>query len=343
MRVQADACAKAILFGEHFVVWGGTALAVPLRSVRLRVSLEVEPAGRNRLVMPDSADEKMRKAVRRGIRELGGRRAQRVKVEIAGDFPHGAGLGSSAAFSVAFCRAWMAAEATSPSSPLGKLGALPPKGGDETGDQSSTSAPRAWDDDLVAQAALEMERVFHERPSGIDSTTIAFETPCYVKTGSHFVVETARSQEGPRAGFIDVPHGAVLVLADTGERRESRSVIRQIAKFARAPKGDTVLARFTGVAEAIALQAANALRKGDFEYVGLMLNENHYLLNAIGVSTQKTEDLRNAALKAGALGAKLTGAGMGGFVLALAAPSKARRLRKALLDAGAAGVIVERT
>jgi mevalonate kinase len=312
-KARGSACGKAILVGEHFVVWGGTALAIPVRSSRLTVSLVASADSRSRFALPTGSDDQLAKACRECSRVLRRPGPAAVTVSVRSNFPHSAGLGSSAAFSVAFVRAWLS------------LSGKPP------------------DEDVVAQTALEMERVFHEHASGIDSTTIAFETPCYVKTGDRFVVDTPREQEGPRAGFIDVASGGAFVLADSGGRRATGAVVRQIAAFARQPKGDTVLARFTGVAEAIALQTANALRKGDFEYVGLMLNENHYLLSAMGLSTPGLDMLRGQALAHGAFGCKLTGAGMGGFVLAVTTAERADGLAVALRKAGARRVLVERT
>lgn len=336
MKGNGSACGKVILVGEHFVVWGGTAIALPLRKTHTRVTLRGNPASRTRIAMSAALDPfpsargggaggaggggispartpdvRLRKAIGLALPVLAGQGRFELQVETRSDIPQGAGLGSSAAFSVAFCRALL----------------------DMQG--------RDCDDDLVAQTALSMEEAFHRFPSGIDSTTIAFETPCYVKTGSEFVVKTAPAQQGPRAGFLDVLPGAVLLLADSGERRSSRAVVQRVARFARQPKGDRILAKFTGVAESIALQTASALRKGDWEYVGLMMNENHLLLNALGVSTERLETLRNAALRHGALGAKLTGAGLGGFLLAAARPDAAARLRRALLASGATTVLVE--
>ncbi len=98
-----------------------------------------------------------------------------------------------------------------------------------------------------------------------------------------------------------------------------------------------------GIAETKALQTASALRNGDYEYVGSMMNENHYLLKALEVSTPRLEKLRLAALGAGALGAKLTGAGQGGFLLALCWPDNVDAVEHALCNRGATTVIRQAT
>lgn len=309
--VQATACGKAILIGEHFVVFGGTALAFPLPDVRVSVSLAAREQQRNRVVLNSElpAPKRVLDACKRGLKELTHGRRYRLDVSATGDLDAGAGLGASAAFSVAFARAYL-------------------KLTDER------------DDDLVAQAAFEMERAFHGHPSGIDSTTVAFEVPCYLKTGDRYV----NGQEaGASAGFIEVAPGAVFVLADTGERRETASAVSGINDFAATDQGGKVLSRLVDISETIALQTAAAIKDGDFEYVGSMMNENHYLLRALEVSTPRLERLRLGALGAGALGAKLTGAGNGGYLMALCWPDRVDDVTEALRNRGATRIICQPT
>ncbi len=309
--VSATACGKAILIGEHFVVFGGTALAFPVLDAQLTVTLRATPQQRNRVILapgfPES--ERVREACRKGLKELASAARYRLDLSVSGNLDSGAGLGASAAFSVAFARAYL------------KL------------------SGRA-DEDLVAQAGFEMERAFHGHPSGIDSTTVAFQVPCYLKTGDRYV----NGQEaGASAGFIDIAPGAVFLLADTGERRHTRDSVDTIKTFAQSAQGSKVLTKLVDISETIALQTAAAIKDGDFEYVGSMMNENHYLLRALEVSTPKLERLRLAALGAGALGAKLTGAGGGGYLLALCWPEMADDVADSLCNRGAVRVIRQPT
>lgn len=225
------------------------------------------------------------------------------------------GLGYSAAFSVAFCRA------------VARLQELPDA------------------EDRVAQVALDMEHIFHARPSGIDSTTVAFDAPCFVKTGESFAVRNgdAAGAHGPMAGFLDVAPGGVFLLADSSERSSTRRVIEKVSKLLKRPRGDLVLQRLTAVSESISLQAAAALRKGDFEFVGNLLDENHCLLTGLGVSTPRLDALCRAAVRGGAYGAKLTGSGLGGFVLCVLAPDRLASVRKALAREGVDRFLVQRT
>jgi mevalonate kinase len=229
------------------------------------------------------------------------------------NFPLAAGLGASAAYCVALGRC------------MHQL------------------ANAAFSDDDVAQLALDLERVFHGSPSGIDSTTIAFDSPCFIKTGETFCTGLEVTRRGPLAGFIDVAPGATLVLADSGDRRETRVAMDHLAGFTRQPGGEQMIERLTALAETIALQTANALRKGDFDYVGMMVMENHRLLQALGLSTSALDSLCSVAQSSGALGAKLTGAGLGGFILAICYPDATKALVQALKRAGSPQVIVQST
>lgn len=315
-EVTQEACGKAIIIGEHFVVWGGTALAFPVRPARVSVTVSARLSTRNSTHMAkalDSDDRRLVEATRKAVTTLCRPQRYSVDVSTSSNFPISSGLGGSAAYSVALCRC------------LHKL---------ETGED---------DDDLVAQTALDLERVFHRYPSGIDSTTVAFNTPCYVKTGAGFSLKPHVSFKGPRAGFIDIPPGATFVLAWSGQAGDTRTAIMKVREFASGPQGAQVLRRLTEVNESMALQAASALRRGDFAFVGLMMNENHLLLRSIGVSNDSIDTLTDVARRAGALGAKLTGGGLGGFVLSLCTPDRTDRLVAALRRAGSTLVFVQNT
>lgn len=315
ISVQAEACGKAILTGEHFVVWGGTALAFPVFPARVRVRLAASVAGRNsvRLDSPPSDDPRLLAATKKVCSTLLTDRRFKIAVSTHSSFPISSGLGGSAAYSVALCRALL------------KL----------RGSRKN--------EDLVAQAALDLEKVFHGHPSGIDSTTIAFGTPCYVKTGPRFLTQKAQDVAGPLAGFLQIPPGASFVLGYSGMPGDTRSAIEKVSELASAPGGDLVLQRLTAVAETISLQAASALRKGDFAFVGAMMDENHLLLRALEVSTPQLDHLVQVAKGHGALGAKLTGGGLGGFMLAVAWPDQAQDVANALSKAGSPLVLVQPT
>ncbi len=85
--------------------------------------------------------------------------------------------------------------------------------------------------------------------------------------------------------------------------------------------------------DALSLQGAEAVQRGDFAQLGELMNINHGLLNALQVSTPELEDMVGIARRAGALGAKLTGGGGGGSMVALC-PDQPEAVRAALEGAG---------
>jgi mevalonate kinase len=97
-------------------------------------------------------------------------------------------------------------------------------------------------------------------------------------------------------------------------------------------------ALFDRVGELVA-RARAALAAGDIAALGPLLGQNHALLQQIGVSSPELDALVAAARDAGALGAKLSGAGWGGVMLALVTPDARARVAKALTAAGARRVI----
>ena len=80
----------------------------------------------------------------------------------------------------------------------------------------------------------------------------------------------------------------------------------------------------------LAIEAGKAIQDGDFARLGELMNVNHGMLSAIGVSNHRLEQLVYAAREAGALGAKITGAGGGGFIVALVSEEKACRVAEKL-------------
>ncbi|MDT8305232.1 MAG: mevalonate kinase, partial [Anaerolineae bacterium] len=86
-------------------------------------------------------------------------------------------------------------------------------------------------------------------------------------------------------------------------------------------------------------KARAAMERGDQEQLGFLLDENHRWLQEMTVSEPALDRLVAAAKGAGALGAKLSGAGRGGNMIALVRPVQHETVRQALLDAGAVRVL----
>ncbi|MEM2937320.1 MAG: mevalonate kinase, partial [Candidatus Bathyarchaeia archaeon] len=97
------------------------------------------------------------------------------------------------------------------------------------------------------------------------------------------------------------------------------------------------------IAREIVVNAVKALQEGDLETVGDLMNFNHALLYGLGVSDESLEWLINAARKAGAYGAKLTGAGGGGCMIALANKDKLEKVLEAVQRAGGNAFLARKT
>jgi len=166
----------------------------------------------------------------------------------------------------------------------------------------------------------EVEKLHHGTPSGIDNTVVVYNKPVY------FV-------KGRRPEFIGIARPIDLVLADTGISALTRETVAAVRDL-RLKKRARTEAAFDAIG-AITQSAGAAIEAGDRADLGQLMTENHKLLQALAVSSPLLDALVAAALDAGALGAKLSGAGRGGVIIALVDESTARPVRRALLKAGA--------
>jgi mevalonate kinase len=155
----------------------------------------------------------------------------------------------------------------------------------------------------VAEAAAAWERVFHGNPSGIDVAAASMGG----------VLRFARD-EGARR----LPLGAPLPLCIglSGSRPSTRAMVERVARFA-GRKGGLGEQIFAEIGELVR-SAEAALAQGDLRTLGKLMDLNHTMLSSLTVSTDALDTMCETARAAGALGAKLTGAGGGGCVIALA-------------------------
>src|SRR3989338_2281379 len=216
-----------------------------------------------------------------------------IELEVSTELPIGVGVGSSAAFSVAATRAL-----------------------------AGTIGKNLGNDD-VSRIAYEGEKVAHGAPSGIDNTVATYGGLVWFKKnleGGANALERLKAKKP-----LDVVIGSCPRKGTTKELVE--------AVRARKEKNPEKFERLFADAEHLVAQAKEALLKGNEQKIGELMNENHALLKEIGVSTKELDAMCKAALKAGALGAKLTGAGGGGSMIALC-PGKQDEVAKALKQLG---------
>lgn len=168
----------------------------------------------------------------------------------------------------------------------------------------------------IAEDSLAWERVFHGNPSGIDSAMAA--------SGG---VAVYRKGEGLEP--VKVPRPFALVIGDSGEPSSTKRMVEGVARqHGRA--ADRIDQVFDGMA-ALVHNGRIAIEAGDLPALGQLLDLNQALLNTLMVSTNTLEEMCAAARGAGALGAKLTGGGGGGCMIALVdSPEVAERVSGAI-------------
>lgn len=291
--------AKAILFGEHAVVYGAPAIAVPLHQLEVEAAIRTTPQGELRIESElfagtaSTAPEALRPittAVRAALKGVG-ITDDRVQVRIRSAIPHGRGLGSSASVAAAVTRA-----------------------------AADLADARLSSDDFYA-IVQQAERVAHGNPSGIDARAVAATGPILFHRG---VVEVTGL--GTELTFV---------IADSGVSGSTSQAVGGVRDRRAADRAhiDRVIARLSDIAEG----SLRDLALGDRPALGSRMWEAHEFLGQLGVSTPQLDGLVDAARGAGALGAKLTGAGLGGCVLALTgSEEEAEHIALSLRAAGAA-------
>lgn len=187
---------------------------------------------------------------------------------------------------------------------------LPPGGGLGCSAALGVAVARALDPsasaDTVAERANEWERVFHGNPSGIDAA-VASSGGCLL---------FARNADGTRSiERVLVPSPIHLCIGHTGIASSTKSMVDAVARH-RERRPEMAQKAFDGI-HTLVKNARLAIEAGDNKAVGQLLDLNQMLLSALFVSTPEIEQMCGTARAAGAFGAKLTGAGGGGSVVAL--------------------------
>jgi len=294
---RSSACGKVILLGEHAVVYGQPAFAVPLP---LAIESFAAPcAGSHQLIIQAWGYQVPLAAGVKGF--AGALHDVLIKLELAHRptevalFPHeppGMGLGSSAALAVAAIRAIDAAYS---------LG---------------------LDDKVINALAYDCEVAAHGSPSGVDNTVATYGRPLRFQRG-----------RDPAMTFIDLPVALPLVIGLSSQPGSTATTVADVrARRERDVARHDRLFTEIGTLTDAAVEAASV---GDFVRLGEAMNICHGFLNALGLSTPELEMLVHTARKAGATGAKLTGGGGGGAMVAVAADQAGQEaVVKALVDDG---------
>ena len=156
----------------------------------------------------------------------------------------------------------------------------------------------------IQQLAHEMEKIVHGNPSGVDTA---------ISTNGGLI----RFQSGE---IMPLPVRNLPILV--GYTRMPGNTKKTVSKVQKLLEEKPETKKILDNIEDITLRCEEAILRGNQSLLGELLTENHELLRELGVSTPELDRLVKVALKAGALGAKLTGGGGGGCIIALSGEEK---------------------
>jgi mevalonate kinase len=296
---------KVILFGEHAVVYGRPALAAPVSQVMAHAQVESGAPGSGFSI--DAVDLK-----------------RRFQLD---DVPEGDPL----AVAVRLALARLALPA--PDWRLTVRSTIPIASGLGSGAAVSAAIIRAlaqaagqdWTPEILSELVYEVEVLHHGTPSGVDNTVIAHGRPVYFVRG-----------QAPLIFPIGRPFR--LAIADSGIGSPTKITVGDVrAGWQNAPQRFETL--FDGIGRIVEAARA-AIAAGEPAKLGPLMDANHALLAEMGVSCPPLDRLVLAARSAGAGGAKLSGGGRGGNMIALVSAETGEPVAAALRKAGAVRVIV---
>lgn len=316
MGVLASAPAKIILFGEHFVVYGEPAIVLAIDR-RARASAELRTDQR---VYVNSVDLGLSGffTKERFQPERGGEEA-RTKLE-----PVKIAIQRVLDLSKKEVGVNVKIESSIPvAAGLGSSAAVAAAVGAAVSELLDVKLSR----EEIFRIAYEAERFVHGTPSGID--------PAISTYGGVHLFDRKKGVTP-----LNVKGDIQLVVGDTGIKRSTGRLVAMVRE--RRERFPSIIGPIIKTGGKVALRAVKALETGDLNAVGELMNINHALLCAVGVSNESLERLVNASRKAGAFGAKLTGAGGGGCMIALSPPERLEEVAEAIERAGGTSFIARK-
>jgi len=276
---------KTILFGEHFVVYGYPSIASALGSYTTADVRIIEGSGwvvdDQRPETPGYKKEKFieaQQSIKNVIEYLKiDTNSQKLKITFAGDLIAASGVGASAAQCTSLARAL---------NDCFNLG---------------------LDNEGINEVAFIGETAYHGTPSGIDNTASTYGGLIWFVKNLSGGKNTMDLLKSP----IKIP----LIIANSGITASTNEVVTEVRRL--KDENPEKFKNIFNEYESIAIKAKTALLEGNIKTVGNLMNQNHKLLQEITVSGEINDFLVNLALANGAFGAKVTGTGRGGLVIAL--------------------------
>ena len=304
---SATSPGKIILFGEHAVVYGEPAIAAPVFSAQAKAIVSARIQGKPGEIWIEAPDISLSAP----LDQLDINHHLRAAIEIVID--------EKDLDQVPSCKIQITSEIP-PSSGLGSSAAI------------SVSLIRAFsaflgkrlNDEQVSDLAYEVEKIHHGIPSGIDNTVISHQKPVYFRMGRPCEVLEIGEEFSVLIVYSGLPGNTKKAVEGVRERWQNEP--------------DRYNRIFSRIGE-ITQTAKGIIETGNPDQLGPMMNETHELLQEIGVSSSELDYLVTAAEEAGALGAKLSGGGLGGHIIALV-KSDADHISGELIKKGAVSTLI---
>ena len=310
--MNASAPGKIILFGEHAVVYNRPALAVPVIQVHVDVEVLDSPRAGVWIDAPGidlhaelnslPADHPIGSVILKLYQLFG-------FPSPTGRGARGEGLDISIASTIPVAAGLGSGAAVS----VALIRAL------------ALHLARPLTNGQVNELAFEIEKLHHGTPSGIDNTVITYAKPVYFIKGQP--IETFK-----------VGKPFTIVIGDTGIPAPTKESVGDVRRL-RMHDQHTIENIFNEIAQ-IALIGRRSIESGKPEQLGELMDQNHEYLQALTVSSPELDKLVESARNAGALGAKLSGSGRGGNMIALVDQPNAESVAGALISAGAKRTII---
>ena len=299
--IKTSACAKSILLGEHAVVYGIPAIAIPVSGLRSYVEITEDTTLSGNIwidavnlqyagfLKDFTLDHPIRKSVQIFYEALNKNLARNISIRLYSEISIASGLGSGASISIALFRA------------LAQLENI------------------QLSNEQVSELCFEIEKIHHGTPSGIDNTVIACEQPVWF-------------EKGHSPTLLTIYHPFNLLIAHCGISASTALAVSNVRKY-REENPDEVQNIFDQI-RALVVNGKQTLDQGDAITLGALMTQNHYLLRQLTISTPLLDQMVDTALQAGALGAKLSGSGMGGNIIILCASEDTTQIQRSLLEIG---------
>jgi mevalonate kinase len=282
MKGRGIGFGKAILFNEHFVVYGIPSIVSAIGNYTVakvepweKAELKLEDNRKATLKYKEDKLEQQTDSLNRMVKKMNINTSKNgLKITLEGNLYCASGIGASAASCVAIARAL------------------------------SSYFDMNLSDDEINDIAYEGEMGYHGTPSGVDNTASTFGGLIWFQKGENNIIEK-----------ISMRNPVEIVIGNTGKVADTVAAVAGVRE--RKEKNPEKYKEIFDRAENITYLARDALQTGDFKEVGKLMNENHKLLQQIGVSSRELDFLVSVARDQGAFGAKLTGGGLGGNMIAL--------------------------